>query len=200
MSAAPAPSRLIGVLLAAGRSRRMGRTKQLMPWTTSADVTAPLVATSFDAIAVACVEMVVVVGHEADAVRVALGNRLFHAVAVDPDAPMFDSIQAGLAAVRRLDPVAGALVHPADHPEVAAATLRTIVAALPANPTLAVMPAYEGRGGHPAAIPAGLIEPLTAYAGEGGLRQYWIDHPHTRIRVEVPDATVVRDLDRPADA
>ena len=56
----------IGVLLAAGQSKRMGRPKQLLPWPPKGENPKPLVAAAFDAIARVCDEMVVVVGHEAD--------------------------------------------------------------------------------------------------------------------------------------
>ena len=55
--------RPIGVLLAAGRGRRLGGTKQLLEWPPGA-VGTTLVAAAFDAIAAACARMVVVLGHE----------------------------------------------------------------------------------------------------------------------------------------
>lgn len=65
----------IGVLLAAGQSKRMGRPKQLLPWPPKGENSKPLVAASFDAIARVCDEMYVVVGHQSDAVIAALSDR-----------------------------------------------------------------------------------------------------------------------------
>jgi molybdenum cofactor cytidylyltransferase len=100
-----ADAKLIGVLLAAGRSTRMGRPKQLLPWppartvggpseadyvfkssaplaseTPATGESKPLVAAAFDAISSCCDEMIVVVGHEAVKVIAALADRKFEAV------------------------------------------------------------------------------------------------------------------------
>src|SRR4051812_22111033 len=78
-------NRRIGVILAAGRGGRMGGRKQLIPWPTSAG-TIPLVAAAYEAIRSICDEMVVVLGHDADAVALALGDRPFHRIESDPGA------------------------------------------------------------------------------------------------------------------
>jgi CTP:molybdopterin cytidylyltransferase MocA len=189
---------LIGILLAAGRGRRMGGSKQLLLWPADKG-DKPLVAAAFDAVAGVCDHMIVVLGHEADAVAAALGDRMFHPAESDADAEMFESIRIGLRAAQQIDPAADALLHPADHPEVAPATLSRLIDALNRESDRAVMPEHDGRGGHPVLIPSGLTENLLHCSGEGGLRQYWIDHPEQCARLVVDDASVVRDLDTPED-
>jgi molybdenum cofactor cytidylyltransferase len=194
---APAPKprpTLIGVLLAAGRGRRMGGAKQLLPWPPGARDARPLVAAAFDAVCPVCTRVIVVVGHEAEAVVSALGSRSFDIVHADPDAEMFESIRAGLKEVQARDPAAAALVHPADHPEVDASTLQALVDALQVQQRRALMPEYHGRGGHPVLIPAPLIPEIVASEGHGGLRQYWVDHPERCLRIPVDDPAVVRNL------
>jgi molybdenum cofactor cytidylyltransferase len=190
---------LIGVLLAAGRSTRMGRPKQLLPWPPNSPDAKPLVAAAFDAIACVCDEMVGVVGHEADAVIAALGEREFGVVAVDPFAEMFASVKAGLAVARGIDPTANVLLHPADHPELRRETLDLLVQIAAEQPGRAVMPIFGGAGGHPVLIAAELAVDIVSYEGPGGLRQFWIDHADRCIRQEVDDRGVVFDLDTPAD-
>lgn len=189
----------IGVLLAAGRSTRMGRPKQLLPWPPKSPDVKPLVAAAFDSIACVCGEMVVVVGNEADAVIAALGKRQFGAVAVDSGAEMIASVKAGLAVARGLDPTADVLLHPADHPEVRRETLDLLIQIAAEQPGLAVMPTFGGAGGHPVLIPAELAVDIVSYEGPGGLRQFWIDHADQCIRREIDDPGVVFDLDTPAD-
>src|SRR4029079_7704835 len=63
--------RRIGVVLAAGRGKRMGGKKQIIAWP-SADGMKPLVACAYDAVRPICDEMVVVLGHIADSVVEAL--------------------------------------------------------------------------------------------------------------------------------
>jgi len=188
----------IGVLLAAGRGRRTGQTKQLLLWPT-AEGSKPLLAAAFDAIASVCREMVVVFGHEAQAVAAALGSRKFHAVTSDPDAEMFTSICVGLNAARQIDPQADALLHPGDHPAVNRKTLDALVRVGGNHRECAIMPVYRGDGGHPVLVPALLFDPILSYDGHGGLRQFWIENPTLCLRLVVSDAAVVQDVDTPGD-
>jgi CTP:molybdopterin cytidylyltransferase MocA len=188
--------RSIGVILAAGRGRRMGRTKQLVAWPVEGGAK-PLVAAAFDTISSACIEMIVVLGHERDAVAGALAPRLFHSVVSNPDAPLFDSIRAGLAAATRLDPAATVVLQPGDHPRVAPETLAALAAAARANPDQAILPEFCGRGGHPVFIPPALVARLLVEDCPHGLGRFWTDYPQSCCRVAVDDPTVVEDIDTP---
>jgi molybdenum cofactor cytidylyltransferase len=190
------PRQRIGLLLAAGRSRRMGLTKQLMPWPSPAGEQ-PLVAAAYDAIKPMCDEMIVVLGHEAQAVAAALGARPFHQVLGDPDAAMSESIRAGLEAALRIDPRATVVLQPGDHPAVAEETLRALIAAAAAQPDYAVMPEHGGQGGHPVLIPPSVVGEVLRADFSGGLRQFWRIHPELCVRLPVDDPRVVRDVDTP---
>jgi CTP:molybdopterin cytidylyltransferase MocA len=176
----------------------MGQTKQLLLWP-MAGGSKPLVVAAFDTIASVCRVMVVVLGHEAEAVTHALEHRKFHQVASDPDAEMFASICAGLKTAQQVDPDADVLLHPGDHPAVERKTLDSLVRVGGNHPDCAIMPVYRGNGGHPVLIPARLIGQILDYEGHGGLRQFWTDYPTTCLRLVVSDAAVVQDLDTPAD-
>jgi molybdenum cofactor cytidylyltransferase len=190
---------LIGVLLAAGRSRRMGRTKQLLPWPPGDEGAKPLVAASFDAVAPACCTMIVVVGHEADAVVAALGERRFETVHVDADAEMLASVKAGLAAARAMHSTADVLLQPADQPMMNRETIETLVEASAEHRGRAVIPEFGGRGGHPVIVPALLVPQILDFAAQGGLRQFWLENAERCMRIPVDDAGVVFDVDTPAD-
>jgi CTP:molybdopterin cytidylyltransferase MocA len=191
----PMQSPVVGVLLAAGRSRRMGTLKQLLRWPPNGDST--VVAASFDAIAATCDQMIVVLGHQAPDIIEALGDRAFRQVHGDGDTELLVSVRAGLSAAIQLDSEAAVMLHLADHPAVMRSTVTRLLHTLHAEPERAVIPEYDGRGGHPVLIPAALVDRLLRYHGSGGLRQFWRSHPDVCHRIAVADAGVVLDLDTP---
>ena len=191
--------RPIGILLAAGRGRRMNGDKQLFPWPTP-DGEKPLVAAAFDAVSHACLQMVVVLGHRSDEVQAALNSRRFQVCQSDPDAPMFASVRAGIDAALELAPASPLLLHPADHPEVGVATLHKLLQLAAEQPDWVIIPEYQGRGGHPALIPAAIARQLLVTDCPQGLGQFWSEHPELCLRVSVDDVSVVRDVDTVADS
>lgn len=188
----------IGVILAAGRGGRMGGKKQLTPWPTATGPI-PLVAAAYDAICSICDEMVVVLGHDADAVAMALGGRSFHKTDSDPHAPMFESIRAGLRVAQRINAAATIVLQPGDHPEVATSTLAILTNSSLERPAQTIIPEYEGHGGHPILIPPKIAAMLVVAECPAGLGQFWADHPELCHRVPIDDPTVLRDIDTPAD-
>jgi molybdenum cofactor cytidylyltransferase len=186
--------RRIGVILAAGRGRRFGGTKQLAMWT-GADGPKPLVAAAYDAIRPVCREMIVVVGHDADAVAAALGDREFRRVDCIPNLPMFESIRVGLRAARVIDSEATVVVQPGDQPEVARETLDRLIDWSLKQPVRAVIPQVGERGGHPVLIPARIAEILIEAECPDGLGDYWLAHPEHCVRIAVDDPSAVRDID-----
>jgi molybdenum cofactor cytidylyltransferase len=176
----------------------MGGAKQLTPWP-SAGGSKPLVAASYDAVRPICDEMVVVLGHIADSVVGALGDRLFHRTESDPDAPMFESIRAGLREAQRIAPEATVVLHPCDHPEVASATLDSLTILAKERPLQAIIPQYASRGGHPVLIPPQICAQLIEAECSEGLGQFWLDHPELCRRLATDDPKIVRDIDTPAD-
>jgi CTP:molybdopterin cytidylyltransferase MocA len=176
----------------------MGSTKQLKLWK-SADGHKPLICAAYDAIRSICDDMIVVLGHEAEAVATALGDRPFHRAMSSHDHPMFDSIRAGIYAARAIDPNATIVLHPGDHPQVAPATLRTLTDWSLQRPVTAIIPEHAGRGGHPVLIPPNIAALILTHDCPRGLAQFWLDHPELCHRIAVDDATMLHDVDTPAE-
>ena len=176
----------------------MGRTKQLIEWR-SAGGPKPLVAAAYDTVHTVCDEMVVVLGHDADAVATALGSRAYHSATSDPEAPMFESIREGLCAACSIDAGATVVLQPGDHPEAQAKTLALLADWSLKRPVQAVIPEYQGRGGHPVFIPSSVVAILIGADCPTGLGDFWLAHPELCARMPVSDATVVRDIDTSAD-
>ncbi len=189
----------IGVLLAAGRSTRMGRPKQLLPWPPKGENSKPLVAAAYDAIARVCDEMIVVFGHQTDDVVAALGERTFHRANGNPRSELLSSIRLALVMAGQMDASAEILLQPADHPEVRRDTLEAMIVAAKEHPDQAVMPKFRGQGGHPVLIPTSVAPLIRGYERLGGLRQFWIDRPELCFRLSVDDPGVVFDIDTQSD-
>ncbi len=194
----PVQCRPIGVLLAAGRGHRMNGAKQFYPWPT-AEGEKTLVAAAYDAISPVCDAMIVVLGHRAEEVADVLRPRRFLQVQSDPDAPMFESVRAGISAALSLYQDAPLLLHPGDHPEILLETLEKILAAADDDAERAILPEYQGQGGHPVLIPAKIGQHLLETDCPQGLRQYWEDHPQCCVRLPLDDHRVIQDIDSLAD-
>lgn len=191
----------VGLLLAAGRGRRMGGGKQLRDWPTPQGPT-PLVVAACNVIAPICDHVFVTVGHEATAVQdvlhAGLAASLLSFVRVDPDAPMFDAIVAALRVIRDgPETPARVILHPGDQPLIAPATRLLLDRTSRDNPDRAVMPEHNGAGGHPAIIPAAFIDRIIDYDGDGGLRRFWERNADHVLRVPVDDPFVTSDIDVP---
>lgn len=189
----PSPAAVGAVVLAAGRSSRMGSSKPLLPFA-GVRVVEHVVAT-LAAAGIAPIH--VVVGHrgaEVAAVAAACG-----AVAVDNpdyDLGMYSSIRAGIAS---LPPdLVGALLLPVDVPAVRSATLARIAEAGRAAATV-VHPTFRGEPGHPPFLPRRLFAEIVADTGEGGLAALLRRHDGEARRLPVIDRACLRDMDHPAD-
>ena len=187
-----------GVLLAAGRGRRMGGLKQVLPWGDST-----VVAAAFDGLSPYCgAGVVVVVGVDADRVIEALEPRALLEVRGDSGMEQIHSARLGLSRAVELPGVRYALLHPADHPEIPPSVVEAMLDRV-RECDRALIPTCGGRGGHPVLIPVSIVEAIVSCgAGEitGGLRGYWEAHPDQVQRVEFPAAAgLVMDLDTPGD-
>ena len=110
----------------------------------------------------------------------------------DPERGMASSIALGFAA---LDPACDAAwLWPVDHPDVSAATLRALVAALGSH--AAARPVVGGKGGHPPLVSRALI-PALAACPEEGARSVFANADVVDVAIE--DAGSVRDVDTAID-
>lgn len=193
----PRSEMITAIILAAGESRRMGTLKQVLPWgdatVVEAAVDAAQRATEVD-------EVVVVIGHEAQAVRAALETRTRPKmrIVVNPHyhLGMVSSVKAG---VRALEPCVEAfLVAPADQPGIRPEVYDRVVRAYRKLGPQAqiVVPVCGRKGGHPTLFAAGLCQEILdlPHCGEG-LRDILRKHEGKVARVEVEDLAVAEDLD-----
>jgi molybdenum cofactor cytidylyltransferase len=182
------------ILLAAGKSSRMGRAKQLLPWRDST----LLRHAAETALATGGSPVVVVLGAEAEACRPVLGGLAIHIVInAEWEQGMGTSIRAGVAELTRLAPASeGALIMLHDQPYVTAARLLELVAArMPDD--LAVASLYEDAMGVPAFFTRELFGDLQALDGRAGAQGILKAHAAQVQKFAMPEAR--HDIDTPGD-
>lgn len=185
------------VILAAGRSSRMGNANKLL-----ADLHgAPMVARVADAaLASRARPVVAVTGHEAGKVEAALAGRAVE-IAHNPDYAegLSTSLKAGIA-VLETKGVAGALVLLGDMPRVTAATIDRLIAAFEASGGRAIcVPEADGRRGNPVLWPKDLFAAMAGLSGDKGARDLLARHADRIARVSAPGSEIFADVDTPDD-
>lgn len=177
------------LLLAAGRSRRMGAFKPLLPF---GDVT--VIETCINNLRGADVnEIVVVVGHRANEIQEHLeSDELRFALNPDSESEMGESIRRGVEHIS--EDAKCLLIALVDHPAVSSATIKEIVAAWRRGAHL-VQPEHAGRGGHPVLIDLSYRNKLLNLNPSTGLRSFFDAHRSEVLRLPIESPYVARDMD-----
>jgi molybdenum cofactor cytidylyltransferase len=185
---------IAAVVLAAGRSTRMGAHKLLLPLGGR-----PLVSY---AVSAACASratpVVVVLGFDAEAVRAALPPYRQRYVVNDAFASgMASSLRAGIAAL--LPSATGALVQLADQPLVGVSLVNQVLDEAAAHPEQIVAATYAGLRSHPVYFPRALFAELAAVEGDEGGRSVLARHADRVRLLPLEPADAALDVDRTGD-
>lgn len=183
-----------GIVLAAGRSRRMGRPKQLLRLADDCTV----IETVAQRVRPFVHELVVVVGHVGGQVAAVLADSdVVIAVNSHVDRGMLSSAQAG---VRQADPsTRGYLFCLGDQPSLRAPVVNAVLDAARGGAGI-VLPVFEGRRGHPVFIHCRYRERILALDPDTvGLNEITRGYPADTLEVELSDAMILDDMDTPAD-
>ncbi|MFB6090613.1 MAG: NTP transferase domain-containing protein [Halobellus sp.] len=189
------PSRVAGVVLAAGTSSRFGDRNKLLATQGGEPIVRravrTLLATRLDPV-------VVVVGHEADRVAGALDGLDVELVRNDAYAEgQATSVRAAIAALRDRD-VDAALIALGDMPFVDETTIETLLDAYEAGVGSALAAAHEGRRGNPVLFDRRHFPALRDVDGDVGGRDILLEGDDGAC-VAVDDPGVRRDVDEPDD-
>ena len=193
--AAPEHRRQVAaVVLAAGRSTRMGAINKLI-----AEIGGkPLVRIATEqALASRAKPVIVVTGHERDKVEGALASlpvRFVH----NPDYAegLGTSLKAGIAAVPA--DADGAIVCLGDMPQVDAALIDKLLTAFdPEHGALVVVPTFDGRRGNPVVWARRFFHDLMAISGDIGARHLIGSYSEAVAEVPVAGEAALTDVDTP---
>ncbi len=198
------PPRIGAVVLAAGRSTRMGRANKLL-----AEIDGqPMVRRVVDQVRQSqAATVVVVTGHQRQQVEAALdgttGDGRCRAVH-NPEfaAGLSTSLHRGLTALP--EAVDGAVVCLADMPQVTAAVIDRLIAAFdPLEGRAICLPTWNGKRGNPVLLARRFFAEVQAISGDVGARALIGDYPEAVAEVAMDDlaqgAAVLTDVDTPAD-
>jgi molybdenum cofactor cytidylyltransferase len=182
------------IVLAAGRSTRMGGANKLLCEVAGAPMLRHVAGSALGSRAR---PVLVVTGHQQDAVRAALAGLPVRFVA-NPDyaSGLMSSLKAGIAALP--GGIAGALVALGDMPMLRPADFDRLIAAfLAAAAGAIIVPVHRGRRGNPVLWPAAYFLEILALEGDTGARQLFARHAAAIREVPVEAAAVLEDIDTP---
>jgi len=186
--------RVAAIVLAAGRSTRMGAVNKML-----AEIGGkPLVRIAAEqAVASHAHPVVVVTGHEREKVEAALNGlpvRLVHNR--DFAEGLGTSLKTGIAAVP--EEADAAIVCLGDMPQVDAALINRLIAAFdPEHGALVVVPSIEGRRGNPVVWSRRFFHDLTAIQGDIGARHLIGGYAEAVVEVPVSGDAALTDVDTP---
>jgi molybdenum cofactor cytidylyltransferase len=180
---------VFGVILAAGRSSRMGQPKMDLPWEKTTILGS--VISRFHAGGVACIHVVINPMRKPEPVEEISGLSIKY---IDnPDAEMEDmlvSIQTGLRSLPST--CLYAMICPGDQPTIAASTVKLLIEATSTGNRKLIFPSYRMRRGHPWMIHRELWDEILSLAKDDNVRTIIDRHTNEIFYVNI-------DSDRPAD-
>ena len=184
---------MAGIVLAAGRSRRMGRPKQLLPLDG-----ATLIECVVNRIRPHVDSLVVVIGHAAPQVAAALGpGGVRLAVNDDVDRGMIGSVKCGLRAAG--PGWKGYLFCLGDQPGLTDSVLETVLAGASSSGRGIVIPTFSGRRGHPVYLSRRYYDRILGLDESLGLNAVTGSHRSDTLEVPVAEPAVLEDMDTPED-
>ena len=188
-----------GVILAAGLSSRMGRSKALLPTSAGGPTFVRQLASSL--LEGGVVDVLVVARPEDTALRTeveSLGTEVRLVINADADRGQLSSVITGLNAADHPG-VRGVLMTPVDMPFVKPGTVRELLTAFASRHALLLRATFRGRHGHPIIFGRRIFDELRHADPGVGAKAVVKAHAHEGIDFDVDDPAVLHDIDNPDD-
>jgi molybdenum cofactor cytidylyltransferase len=188
---------IAGVVLAAGRSERMGNPKALLDFRGRSFIVAVLEALE----ALDLKHRVVVLGPDNGRIREQIASHPSIVVEnATPEQGQISSLRHALTALEPVRPTA-MLVWPVDVPHVRIATVERLIETFDRSGAAIALPTFGDRRGHPVIWSARLFSELATSpaATRDGARSVVHAHEGEVVAVPVDDPAVIEDIDTPED-
>ena len=182
------------IALAAGRSRRMGTQKLLLPFQGQ-----PMIVRVVDELLRSPLEQViVVVGREAKPIREVLSDRRVRFVTNTHGAEeMLQSVRSGLIAMPK--ETVGVMVVLGDQPNISADVVADLIRSFHNTDHGIVAPTHNGKRGHPLLFAMHYRDEILTHYEGCGLRGLLDAHPQEILESEVATSGILEDIDLPED-
>lgn len=176
------------IILAAGRSKRMGQQKMLMPW---GDIT--VLEKVIQTLRSSGMEDIVLVTNVQISTTLTLHTER---IVLNDNDEMLTSLQHG---VQSQKPSAqAALICLGDQPQIEERSVRSVCEAFQKRNSNLVVPSYQMRRGHPWLVARPLWEEILAMQA-GSMRGFLNAHASEIEYVNLDTPTILQDLDTPED-
>jgi molybdenum cofactor cytidylyltransferase len=177
------------IVLAAGRSVRMGRQKLLLPWSDTT-VLGKVVQTLQNA---GVADMIIVTNSEtANSI-----SDLKLPVTLNDDGEMLASIQCGLRAIK--PSAEAALICLGDQPQIEEGSARRVCEAFEKTGAHLVVPSYQMKRGHPWLAARPIWSEILAMEEGQSMRGFMKAHSNEIHYAILDTPTILQDLDTPED-
>jgi molybdenum cofactor cytidylyltransferase len=187
----PKTNKVAAIILAAGRSQRMGAFKPLLPFGQKT-----VIQTCIDNMRSGGVQSIVVVAPEgprsAELETHLQDSNVTFAINPDPDSEMSASVARGVLAVP--ETTKAVIIIPVDHAAVPGEVVSSLIHEWKEGARL-VKPTVAGRGGHPVLVDLEFRNDLLNLDSEQGLKGFFTEHQAHVRRIEVNSNYIVRDMD-----
>jgi molybdenum cofactor cytidylyltransferase len=179
------------IVLAAGKSERMGRPKALLTLRGKT-----FLQTILDAITQSgIVQTVVVIGHHRDQIETCVTVPATIVFNPDYEQGMITSLQAGIRSLQA--GTSGTLLFLVDHPLVDPDTIDKLIAN--AAPDRITVPTFDGRRGHPVLFGSMILQEILALSPFQGANIVVRKDPSRIVQVSVNSPGILVDVDTPED-
>lgn len=190
----PAGPRIAALVLAAGRSSRMGGSNKMLA---TVDGIPLALRARNAALASRALSVTVVTGFEAEQIEALVaGPRV--GIVHNPDFAqgMAGSLRQGIAALSNA--IEGVVVLLADMPRINAAHIDALIDAYASGSNI-VVPMHRGQRGNPVLWPRRYFEEMQGIEGDKGARELLARYADAIVTVEMPDDAIFTDVDTPED-
>jgi molybdenum cofactor cytidylyltransferase len=191
---------LPAIVPAAGKSRRMGRPKQLLPFNGQ-----PLIGRVVSVLLLGGASPVLVITPPTNAAEgppIADAARQAGAAVITPThrpADMRESAEIAIEQLGRDGPPSGFILTPGDNPGITPEIVRQLLERSTQAPGSMIIPRAGGRRTHPIVLPWDLARQIPELPRHQGINALMTAHPERVIEIEVPHPELADELNTPVD-